>query len=47
MMSIPTRSARAIVEFKDKKIEPSYYDFLEKRIKEYMDEIKEQINKEK
>jgi hypothetical protein len=36
-----------IVEFKDKKIEPSYYDFLEKRIKEYMDEIKEQINKEK
>jgi hypothetical protein len=36
-----------IEEFKNKKIEPSYYNFLEERIKEYMDEIKEQINKEK
>jgi PKD repeat protein len=34
-------------EFKDGKIEPNYYNFLEQRINEYMKEIKEQINKEK
>ena len=34
-----------IEEFKNKKIEPSYYNFLEKRIEEYIYEIKEQIDK--